>query len=676
MKKVLYIAMAFAALALVSCNKFLDRPSKTVMDDNNLWTSESNVRLFVNDAYFNYFNGYHNGWSYSYAPGVRGDSAPTEWSDDICTSGTQLQPLNAATDVSGVTVSESVTFNNRVQSCNYNMAFVRKWNLLIARLETMKEKSVLTDEQYNHWMGVARFLRAYEYSRLVMSFGDVPYFDAVIEATDEVTQYKQPDSRVTVMTKCMEDFKYAMENVRLDDGDNYINKGVVGTYGSRFMLFEGTWEKYHKTAGGNPTQFLQAAQDLAAAVMATGKYQFNCSFKDLFASTSQVGNETIMFRSYSAAASVRHCIATYCMPQYGQGGYATFANLESWVCNDGHIVYTSTTPNAESWRVQDMRITRDPRFEATFYNHPIKSTGGSLFAWKWIDRAGPEAYYENQRSGAAIPTQYGSAYNINGAPVIRYAEVVLNWIEAKAELGAVSQADLDKSINAIRQRPLDATETALGCKQTAPLTLALAEANAEADPQYNDAALYATTLAAKNGFPQVSPILWEIRRERRMEFFLEHTRATDIRRWGILENINNENNPKTTYTAWIEPSELGEDKAEYRVDGKVNPSDPRYFSIYPMKYVLTPSDFDLFRVVGLDGKTHIYAGTKNDAGAIIESNLSEMAGFKIPTNFINRRNVSERDYIFPYPSGLINDYKEKHDSNPDIALLEQNPLWK
>ena len=66
---------------------------------------------------------------------------------------------------------------------------------------------------------------------------------------------------------------------------------------------------------------------LAAAVMATGKYQFNCSFKDLFASTSQVGNETIMFRSYSAAASVRHCIATYCMPQYGQGGYATFANL-------------------------------------------------------------------------------------------------------------------------------------------------------------------------------------------------------------------------------------------------------------------------------------------------------------------------------------------------------------
>lgn len=680
MKKIFNIALAIAAaLTLVSCAEFLERPSKTSMDDENYWSSETNLRLFVNGGYTNYFVGHYSGWSAGYDSAVRGDgSSYTEWSDDVMYSSSQIENYVAATSFDGVsTDGTAISFYIRSQSGAWNYGWVRKWNIMIERVDMMKENGILTEEAYKHWMGVARFFRAYQYSRMVQSFGDVPYYDKTMEPTDFETQFKPRDSRVLVMTKCMEDFKYAMENVRTEDGENAVNKGVVGTIGSRFMLFEGTWEKYHKTPNGTPNAFLQAALDLAGGVMALGKYDCDASFKDLLGSETKKGKEAIMYRSYSAAQSVRHCTSTYCMPQYGQGGYPTFNYLESWICTDGKVRATSTVANKDSWRVQDMRITRDPRFEATFYDEPNSSGGGTLFTWKFIDREGPKAYYENQNKGTAIPSKYGSAYNEIGYPVVRYAETLLNWIEAKAELGDVSQADLDKSINVIRKRPLDATETELGCQQTAPLTLALAEENAANDPQYNDA-VYKTTLAYKNGFAAPKPILWEIRRERRMEFYDEYRRATDIRRWGEIERLNNATNPKTTFGVWIEASELGENKAEYGGDK----SNPKYFGAYKKQYTLTANS-KLLTTTSIDAASYEevvikqYAPVAED-GKIVSSNLADMSGFARPSSFIPRqRTITERDYLLPVPLSVVNQYKAKVQEYPDGGYQEiaQNPGW-
>ena len=670
MKKIFNIALAIAAaLTLVSCADFLERPSKTSMDDSNYWSSETNLRLFVNGGFTNYFVGHYSGWSAGYDSAVRGDGSDyTEWSDDIMYSSSQIENYVAATSFDGVSNSEAISFYIRSQSGAWNYAWVRKWNMMIQRIDMMKENGKLTEEAYKHWMGVARFFRAYQYSRLVQSFGDVPYYDEPMEPTDFETQFKPRDSRVLVMTKCMEDFKYAMENVRADDGENAVNKGVVGTIGSRFMLFEGTWEKYHKTANGTPNAFLQAAVDLAGGVMALGKYNCDASFKDLFGSETKKGTEAIMYRSYSAAQSTRHCTSTYCMPQYGQGGYATFNHLESWICTDGKVRATSTVANKDSWRVQDMRITRDPRFEATFYDEPNSSGGGTLFTWKFIDREGPEAYYKNQNEGTAIPSKYGSAYNEIGHPVVRYAETLLNWIEAKAELGDVTDADLDKSINVIRKRPLDATETELGCHQTEPLTLALAAENAANDPQYNDD-VYKTTLAYKNGFAAPKPVLWEIRRERRMEFFQEYKRATDIRRWGEIERLNNATNPKTTYGVWLEASELGENKAEYGGDK----SNPKYFGAYKKQFTLTAATVMHTTKDGVNFTD--YAPVAED-GKIVSSNLSEMSGFARPSSFKPRvRTITERDYLLPVPVSVINQYKAKNEEDSKYLPIEQNPGW-
>ena len=636
MKKISILLFSVAALILSSCaGDFLERPSKTTMNDENFWSSEGNIRLFVNGGFTNYFCGYYSGWSYNYAPGVRGDGANSEFSDDVMTSGTQQEPYVAASSFNGYSTSESNTFYSRSQSCAWNFAWVRKWNLLIERLNMMNEKGILTGEAFNHWMGVARFLRGYEYSRLVLSFGDVPYYDAVIDAEDVATQYKQRDSRVMVMTKVKEDFEFAMQNVRTDDGANFINKGVVGTIGSRWMLMEGTWEKYHKTPGGTPQVFLQSAQNLAKAVMDLGIYKFDTSLKD-----------------------------------------------QSWICNDGKVYTISDVPNAKSWKVKDMDLTRDPRFESTFYDEPNSTAGGNLFCWKFIDRQGPEYYYNNAyHGGPAIPSQYGGASNENGAPVIRYAETVLNYIEAKAELAAsyggpaVTQADLDASINAIRQRPLDAHATALGLKKTAPLTLALAEQNAAADPQYNDA-VYKVTLAYRNGFTP-SPLIWEIRRERRMEFFNEHVRATDIRRWGEMERMNNETNPKTTYGVYVSHEDLGEDNVAYRTgdDHKTNPGDPRYFGSFKKQFTLAVGNIGKFKVRTLDGRIVTYTGSTDASGAVTGTNFNEIEGFCIPTNFVNRQPIEENDYLLPIPTSVVNQYSQKAEVDSSVQPIQQNPGW-
>ena len=119
-----------------------------------------------------------------------------------------------------------------------------------------------------------------------------------------------------------------------------------------------------------------------------------------------------------------------------------------------------------TWISRTWLATRDPRFEATFWDAPKKESATLLYADKFIDRVGPTYY------GKTYPPQYGSMTNTNDAPVIRLGEVVLNWIEAKAELAtmggaAVTQADIDASINAIRNRPLDAVAIAKGIKKTA-----------------------------------------------------------------------------------------------------------------------------------------------------------------------------------------------------------------
>src|SRR5690606_11817387 len=171
--------------------------------------------------------------------------------------------------------------------------------------------------------------------------------------------------------------------------------------------------------------------------------------------------------------------------------------------------------------LDSMIQTRDSRLEATFYDKP---TNKNRAAYWYINKFLPRDVAVIVEAGNPPPSDFTSNKNQIDYPVFRYSEALLNWIEAKAELadlgaGTVSQGDLDKSVNAIRNRPLAPEATAKGVVLTAPLEIG----NLPDDPA-RDA--------------DVSPLLWEIRRERRMEFAFEYGRLDDLKSWRKLEYMD------------------------------------------------------------------------------------------------------------------------------------------
>lgn len=644
MKKFTYLLFSIVLIALASCDDYLNRPTKTDMNDETYWSSEQNVRLFVNGGYTNYFPGYSSSWSTNYVPGVRG-----ELSDDATKTNKQSNILiNLPAD--NWFRKEGTDWLQRTGAAPWNFGWVRKWNLLIDRLVPMHENGILNDEQYNHWNGVARFLRGFEYSLLVQSFGDVPYYDFVVESADFDSQYKDRDPRTEVMQKVMEDFDYAIANIRTDDGNNHINKYVAAAYASRFMLFEGTWYIYHPGSGTDALAktFLEKTVEYANVVINSGLYKFDTDFRTLFGSETKVGNEILMYRYYSAEQSVRHCIASYSNLEENQDVGANLSTLKAWLCADGQPYTSSTLPDAQSWELKNMAKTRDPRFEATFWDEPTSGNTG-IYCVKFIDRIGPTYSFDSNTE--TRPAKYGSNTNTNGFPCMRYAEVVLNYIEAKAELAdkfggaAVTQNDLDISINAIRDRPLDQEAIDKGVQKTAHLILGVYPDDPirTSDPEKN-------TLA---GVVE-SKLIWEIRRERRMEFCLEQRRLTDLRRWGKLELMQGSNNPDILVGAWCDLNTTDTLKKSFNLLTASN------FGTLKIKKTADPNVDD---VVTFDGQA-------SDAGDITSSNASEMVGFRIPTSISDRDPILPRNYLEPICSDVINQYKDRG------YTITQNPGWE
>lgn len=685
MKRLSYILMAFAVLALTGCNvnEFLNRNALTTMDDASYWTTENNVRLFVNGAYGSYFNGYSDNWGSVYAPACYS----YEMSDDRTTSGTQANILISIPSDNWYRAELGYRgyWLQRRGAGPWNFAYIRKWNLLMDRVATMKEEGRLTDEQYNHWNGVARFFRAWEYCRFVQSFGDVPYYDHVVATDDADDMYKDRDPRTLVMDACLEDFNYALNNVRANDGTDYVNKDVVGTIASRCMLFEGTWYVYHKTdeamktctdIDGHAKKYLEAAQKFAEYVMNTGKYSFNTPshelFGHLYTTLTGTAKEVILYRTYNKTiqSSNQHCIASYAGGNGGGEGQSMAGNLstlKAWICQDGKPYTSSTVPNVESWRMQDMVVTRDARFESTFWDEPRSSATG-LYVEKFIDRTGLTYGVDG---APACPACYASCTNENGYPCVRYSETVLNWIEAKAELAehfggpAITQSDLDKSINAIRTRPIDDVAKAKGVKQTAPLQLSWV--NELFDPERTAAPQKACHSYAVTG-KFVSPIIWEIRRERRMEFFMEQYRVLDIRRWGQMELMLGANNPDLLVGGWVEL-----DKSQQLTKRKYNLLVKANVGKVSVKHIAGYTDNGQIVL----GDRIFFDGTFDDKNVYVSGNADQMEGFLIPQNISDRDplNVDVRNYLEPICTDVFRQYKDKSKAVGKDYTLYQNPGW-
>lgn len=602
MKLKIFSFIATCAFACTSCNDVLDRPSQTTAEDPEYWVNETNVRLYANAFYPNFFPGYGVGYGQTaYTP-----NGQYNFNDDVVIKGSQPQFSRSVPSSKG-SIELTLDWESQFTGPSWNFAWVRKACVMKDRIQQLMGDK-LTGEQFRHWLGIARFFHALEYARLVNVFGDVPYYSHEVHRDQLSEIYKERNPRNEVMDSVFSDFRYALQNVKQDDGAQYVNRYVVAAFVSRWALFEGSWQKYHYQNNERAKLCFNLAVEAAQVVMNSDRYAIATDFRSLFGSTDLTkAKDCILYRKYDAEQGVTHCVASYCNLNSPTDMGPNLDLIKAFICNDGKDWNSTTMTAAKDFTLDSLIATRDPRFEASFYHKPTENAKScGLYVTKFIPRSALS--YLNITGGSPAPEFQGDK-NVTGYPVMRYAEVLLNWIEAKAELAtlgeaAVTQADIDRSINAIRKRPLDAEAIERHVKQTAAMKL---------DDLNNDPKRDA----------DVSPLLWEIRRERRMEFAFEFSRVIDLRRWKKLNYMDTDANPDLLMGTWVNfPTEL-----------------PK---------VLNDKTVGAYRVMNAAGKLVTYNG----------KNANLMKGFFYPKETIGRLPFLNLPNVNPYLSPIgYNDIK-------------------
>lgn len=353
--------------------------------------------------------------------------------------------------------------------------------------------------------GIARFFRAYFYFEKVKRFGDVPWYSNVLEAGSE-DLYKGRDSREMVMDSILADINFAAENIPSEKQLNLVTGYTAQLLKARITLHEGTFRKYHGL--GSYQELLQDAADAAQELMNSGAYTLFTAggpeeaYRELFARTNQDAVETILARDYERELGTHNL--PYLMTSPTQGAYGIPKDLiNSYLMSDG-TPFTDQ-PGYETMGFYDEMQNRDPRLTQT--------TAGPDFTVYGDTEPEPvtlEGTTTGYRVIKALPERSMWAGGFNDIVVYRYAEALLIYAEAKAELGTLTQSDLDRSVNLLRDR--------VGMPH-----LNLAQANANPD----------SFLAHQ--YPNVGGdnkgVILEIRRERRIELFNEGFRWDDLMRW-------------------------------------------------------------------------------------------------------------------------------------------------
>ncbi len=366
-----------------------------------------------------------------------------------------------------------------------------------------------------HYNGLARFFRAWFYFEKVKRYGDVPWIDKPLDVADEKL-YGGRDSRTIVMDQVLADLNFAIEHIQTvqDATRTLITKDVALALKSRVALFEGTFRKYHPDAGlaSGADSWLEQAQAAAKAIMDGGRYSLNTSggsdlaYRNLFVSESPQAAEIMLCTAASTALGVRHA-ANWYFTSSTTGTRFSFIRpfIHTYLMLDG-TPFTDT-PDYQTMVFTEETKNRDKRLQQTIRTPGFTRVNGSARV------ATPPAFTYTYTGYQPIKWSMddvvidGGSNNTNAVSIFRYGEILLNYAEAKAELGTLTDDDWALTIGALRAR--------------AGITGGLTSRPATADPYLQ------TTY-----FPDIDdPVILEIRRERGIELALEGFRFYDIIRW-------------------------------------------------------------------------------------------------------------------------------------------------
>lgn len=431
----------------------------------------------------------------------------------------------------------------------WNFDYVRSVNTMLVNVD----KSKMTQNEKDHWRSVGLFFHSFKYVELIMRFGDVPWIETVIPEKDALNNLERMP-RTQVADKVMANLKWAEENINNGtaltvDGKNTINKSVVLALINRFGLWEGTWRKYHKS-GGDATTYLNESVRAAELLMAQypnidNDYDRKFNTEDL---STYAGS--ILYKEYTQnVLTHQNCGIERSSSQVYQTHkfiVEMFLNQNGLpIKNANNTLYQGDKTMYDEFRNRDFRLLLN-------VTPPYAVTGaGSMNQWGYTNNPVDREYIDYMRAntrplGKQLPAMNGAApsygsvtgniphfqgqdgqaycvsrsgyymwksYNLEDnnptavqsfdRPIFAIEEVLLNYAEAKWELGSFSQAVADKTINKLRPRAKVAA--------------------------MNVASIDATFDPARD--PQVDPVLWEIRRERLTELMGEGFGFYDVRRW-------------------------------------------------------------------------------------------------------------------------------------------------
>lgn len=534
MKNIFKTFVLCSLICLFSCeDDFLERTPLDTITEASFYKTPQDLRTAVNNLYRDL-----PGWQ---STSVGFNRLP-DMNEDL---GTGENPSNR---LSGLSLNVPAS----AEDFTWSFDEIREANFFLDRSVAAEGDEVLI----NQYRGEGLFFRAYHYSILLERFGAVPIFDQYFDDKDEEFIFVARNPRNEVVDFIIADLDMAISMLQsFPDIENAprISREAAQLLKARVALYEGTWEKYHNGTvfgvdGSDGTSYLQIAADAAEDVMDSGVFSLHSDYGSLFNQIGLSGNsEVILWRDYD---DITLGIANPLQIAWpNRCGYTRFA-IRSYLCTDGDPISVSTLYQGDQ-DLSTIEDNRDPRLAATIMvpgDVLVRDTDGSEILWANPDfttaNAGLTGYESQKYRDVDIDADRNNFSRETSRIIMRYAEVLLIFAEAKAELGTITQGDLDNSVNLLRAR-VGMPSMTLGA-----ITV---------DPDWPN---YGYTL---------SNVLYEIRRERSVELMAEGFRANDIYRWRAHALIDGDQPRGAFYDDGIVNVELAPESVTLDADGYILP---------------------------------------------------------------------------------------------------------
>ena len=512
----------------------------------NFFTSETNVEMYTNYFYAEW-SGYGNNGSY----------------------GTFYFPtLNDNQAVTGITPWDFTTLSATDATWDASYAEIRRANILLENLEGVE----MSADAMAYYQSLGRLYRAWQHFCVVRKFGDCYWVDHSLTTEDQDILYGPRQNRNDVMDKMLEDLNYAVEHMGSKNASSRTayNVYVAQAIKAQICLFEGTYAKYHKNDKARAEKYLAEAKTAAEAIINSGEFELTPGaegYRANYNSLELAGNkEIIMYKNY-VQDILRHATQDYCCGSTPTNGMSKAA-FNAYLMKDGSLptgedkgVLGTDGYDAGKPVIYALLEARDPRLAQQIDGY-LCYVGNNRARYEGVP--GQIGAAEN-----TVTTGYGilkfdepetpsglrqsTTGNVTDCPLFWLAEILLTHAEACAELGETATATT--SINKLRARA------------------GMPDLKLQGDPANNMG---------------VSDLIWEIRRERRVELMFDNNdRYWSLIRWRQLDKLDTEKYPDQTKGAWIDASWPGADQVKRDAEGYIDLNDT-YVRKFEEKHYLAP----------------------------------------------------------------------------------------